>query len=417
MTNRLERDENKASAKQRSLGSAKSSASFSPAQSRDSGVRGGNIDTRETNDLPLDASQRNREAERQTETRQRGLSIDTPQPQSNRPDGPNRINHGNPPNPPRPARMNDNAIRSKEAAVYKAKIAAQKTHQTPSTAQQTIADAETAENAPGKTAPEADKNVRATAAANPENQDIRDWLEMTHFHDDDYRIKRLTKYRNVRHKLIELERQRAEIEKELHEDLEPSLFNFRTPSIAPRTSTEDLSLLNAFSPSGPAMAPPPPPQVQEDNGIKIKDSAPSPKKRLHVDEPDYQQKTPPTKIQRTNLPEHVRENVVSNRIYTSKNDGPSPNERQVRGENANKRQVRAASPNERQVRGERSLRELRARSASPNDATEWQGTYRQNKYCTHCKKYGHIRDRCWELVGRYQTYRPGDRDFSATRLV
>lgn len=100
------------------------------------------------------------------------------------------------------------------------------------------------------------------------NQDISDWLDMTNFHDQEFREKRLGIYRKKR----ALEMQQAELEREENE-LQGIPYVPRAQSTLPASSspkaTRRASIVN------PKMPPPPLPlkEANNDVGIKIKDSA------------------------------------------------------------------------------------------------------------------------------------------------
>ena len=136
---------------------------------------------------------------------------------------------------------------------------------------------------PGPRSPEVEKGPTTAKDDDLEDAaDIQDWLEMTGYFDKAYRDKALARHR----KLMELDRQRAELEMETKVELEERLHLARFSSLMPRASIEGRS----FTPqifARPSMPPPPVPakevrnhvdidsvqQPKEDVGIKIKDLA------------------------------------------------------------------------------------------------------------------------------------------------
>ena len=106
--------------------------------------------------------------------------------------------------------------------------------------------------------------------------DVNTWLEMTGYFDETYRIKAIARHR----KLVELDKQRAELEREGQIEHEERLHIARAQSVKPRESIEGSSLRSNVVPQGLpslSMPPPPPPlpmkEVQEDVGMQIKDLA------------------------------------------------------------------------------------------------------------------------------------------------
>ena len=128
--------------------------------------------------------------------------------------------------------------------------------------------------------PEAFTTEQAQPTEDPSEDaaDVQDWLDMTGFFDKAYREKALARHR----KLIELDRQRAELEMESKVELEERLHLSRFSSLMPRASTE----ARGFTPQILAKAMMPPPSIptkdvhnnvdhapKEDAGIQIKDLA------------------------------------------------------------------------------------------------------------------------------------------------
>lgn len=107
--------------------------------------------------------------------------------------------------------------------------------------------------------------------------DLDEWLQMTGYHDRPYRKKALARHR----KLIALDLQRAELEREAQVEHEERSHLARAQSIMPRESVETPSVRSVLSPrnirtSSIFSMPPPPLPVKEshdDVGVKIKDLA------------------------------------------------------------------------------------------------------------------------------------------------
>ncbi|MCJ1235334.1 hypothetical protein MMC14_003302 [Varicellaria rhodocarpa] len=105
--------------------------------------------------------------------------------------------------------------------------------------------------------------------------DKQEWLEMTGYFDKNYREKALVRHR----KLVELDKQRAELEREGQIEHEERLQISRAISIRPRESIEGAIALRASVArqvsTSSAMPPPPVPMKDagEDLGIQIKDLA------------------------------------------------------------------------------------------------------------------------------------------------
>ncbi|KAA6415198.1 MAG: YTH-domain-containing protein [Lasallia pustulata] len=108
-------------------------------------------------------------------------------------------------------------------------------------------------------------------------EDLDEWLQMTGYHDRPYRKKALARHR----KLIALDLQRAELEREAQVEHEERSHLARGQSIMPRESVETSSVRSVLSPrnirtSSIFSMPPPPLPIKEshyDVGVKIKDLA------------------------------------------------------------------------------------------------------------------------------------------------
>ena len=104
--------------------------------------------------------------------------------------------------------------------------------------------------------------------------DVNEWLEMTGYFDKAYRKKAIVRHR----KLIELDKQTAELVREGQVEHEERLHIARAQSLRPRESIESPLLRSNITPQGlPSISMPPPPlptkDIQEDVGIQIKDLA------------------------------------------------------------------------------------------------------------------------------------------------
>lgn len=106
-----------------------------------------------------------------------------------------------------------------------------------------------------------------------EDDDVRDWLEMTGYADQSYRKTALARFRKIK----ALDLQRAELEREALLESEGRSFIARPQSALPREGVEPKTTISpkAIRTSVLAMPPPPLPikDTVDDIGIKIKDSA------------------------------------------------------------------------------------------------------------------------------------------------
>lgn len=108
-------------------------------------------------------------------------------------------------------------------------------------------------------------------------KDLEDWLQMTGYYDHTYRKKALERHR----KLIALEAQKAELEREAQLDYEERAQIARAQSVLPRDSIEGDTPRVVISPrtirtSSVATMPPPPVPIKQDGGnvgLRIKDLA------------------------------------------------------------------------------------------------------------------------------------------------
>lgn len=106
-----------------------------------------------------------------------------------------------------------------------------------------------------------------------EDDDVRDWLEMTGYADQSYRKTALARFRKIK----ALDLQRAELEREALLESKGRSFIARPQSALPRESVEPKTTISpkAIRTSVLTMPPPPLPtkDIVDDIGIKIKDSA------------------------------------------------------------------------------------------------------------------------------------------------
>ncbi|MCJ1388384.1 hypothetical protein MMC18_001231 [Xylographa bjoerkii] len=104
--------------------------------------------------------------------------------------------------------------------------------------------------------------------------DVNQWLDMTGYHDQTYRKKALARHQ----KLLALDKERAELEREAQAEREEQSQIIRAQSIMPRESIEGPSSRPAIAPRIiPSFTMPPPPVPAKDSmdevGIQIKDLA------------------------------------------------------------------------------------------------------------------------------------------------
>lgn len=111
-----------------------------------------------------------------------------------------------------------------------------------------------------------------------EDDDVRDWLEMTGYADLSYRKTALARFRKIK----ALDLQRAELEREALLDSEGRSFIARPQTALPRESVEPKTIISPKAIRTSVLAMPPPPLPTKDTimkdtiddiGIKIKDSA------------------------------------------------------------------------------------------------------------------------------------------------
>ena len=103
--------------------------------------------------------------------------------------------------------------------------------------------------------------------------DVNEWLEMTGYHDTTYRKKALARHR----KLVQLDKERAELEREAQIEREEQSQLIRAQSVKPRDSVEGMPIHAVIPRTFPSFSMPPPPvpakDTTEDVGIQIKDMA------------------------------------------------------------------------------------------------------------------------------------------------
>jgi len=138
--------------------------------------------------------------------------------------------------------------------------------------QNTVSDLKVSE-----TRPNGKETHIAQEPAAERNEDLEDWLQMTGYHDRAYRKKALDRHR----KLIALDQQKAELEREAQLEYEERAQIARAQSVLPRESVERDQPRVMYSPkslrtsSGTTMPPPPVPIKQNGDavGLRIKDLA------------------------------------------------------------------------------------------------------------------------------------------------
>ena len=103
--------------------------------------------------------------------------------------------------------------------------------------------------------------------------DVNEWLEMTGYHDTTYRKKALARHR----KLVQLDKERAELEREAQIEREEQSQLIRAQSVKPRESVEGMPIRAIVPRTFSSFSMPPPPipakDTMEDVGIQIKDMA------------------------------------------------------------------------------------------------------------------------------------------------
>lgn len=244
------------------------------------------------------------------------------------------------------------------------------------------------------------------------SEDINDWLELTEFYDEEYRIGRLARLRKKRR----LEAERAELEREEQMELEQRSNLLRSqPTIPSSISPKVIRQASLVKAENVKMAPPPLPlrQANKDAGIKIKDVAlsagssqpPTPNlKRQHV-----QDDTEAPRLQRQEKVARVDLNGYANHTAPTsptlvKDDslfvrgGQLPLEKRITRENdlvSSRYRPRSISP----VYRRRSMSPRRRYSGdyagegprNPNDLLPEQPYYRT---CRICDEEGHYQRDC-----------------------
>ena len=178
---------------------------------------------------------------------------------------PRRYDEYRPNYPARPDIIDDN---ERKAAEYKRNLHQGKVEE------RAVIIAEPVGEAP-KPSPKA-VSPRTSVAAEPTEYyaDVNEWLEMTGYHDQTYRKKALARHQ----KLLALDKERAELEREAQTEREEQSQIIRAQSIMPRDSIEEPSSRPANAPRAiPNFRMPPPPVPAKDStddvGIQIKDLA------------------------------------------------------------------------------------------------------------------------------------------------
>ena len=248
------------------------------------------------------------------------------------------------------------------------------------------------------------------------NQDISDWLDMTNFHDQEFREKRLGIYRKKR----ALEMQQAELEREENE-LQGIPYVPRAQSTLPASSspkaTRRASIVN------PKMPPPPLPlkEANNDVGIKIKNSAlssglptsqsttPTLKRQNAEDDTENRRMQPADKLARLDMNGHSANGKALTNTATAKGAttpfkaDPMPLENRISRDDSDgfaaHQRGRSRSPEFRR----RSMSPHRRRYSddySPDPRAPFHRNYggimRDSRTCHNCGQTGHYQHQCTE---------------------
>ena len=248
------------------------------------------------------------------------------------------------------------------------------------------------------------------------DQDLSDWLELTKFHDQEFREKRLGLFRKKR----ALELQQAELERE-EQELQGIPFAARAQSTIPASSLPKIS--RRPSVVNPKMPPPPLPlkEANNDVGIKIKDSA------LSASLPSSQNTTPTLKRHHTEDDTESRRLQPAEKLARLDMNGHTSNEKvltspaNVKGTNTHVKLESAPLENRisredsdrftARRRGRSRSPEARRRSVSPQRrrylddyspepqasySRNYSGIARDSRACHNCGQAGHFQHQCRE---------------------
>ncbi|MCJ1284453.1 hypothetical protein MMC26_003785 [Xylographa opegraphella] len=181
--------------------------------------------------------------------------------------GPRRYDEYRPTYPARPDIIEEN---ERKAAEYKRNL-----HQVKVEPKDAVMAEAEAINEPPKPSPKIASPKPSVVAESAEYYaDVNEWLEMTGYHDQTYRKKALARHQ----KLLALDKERAELEREAQTEREEQSQMIRAQSIMPRDSVERPTSRPAITPRTiPNFTMPPPPVPAKDSmddvGIQIKDLA------------------------------------------------------------------------------------------------------------------------------------------------
>ncbi len=261
------------------------------------------------------------------------------------------------------------------------------------------------------------------------NQDLSDWLELTKYHDQEFREKRLGLFRKKR----ALELQQAELERE-EQELQGIPFVARAQSTKPTSSPPKSS--RRPSVVNPKMPPPPLPlkEANNDVGIKIKDSAlsaslpssqnttPTLKRHHAEDDTESRRLQPADKLARLDMNGHTTDDKVLTSPANVKGTNTrvklesTPLENRISREDSDRFTARQ--------RGRSRSPETRRRSVSPHRrryldgyspepqasfSRNYNGIARDSRTCHNCGQSGHYQHQCREprRDGKEWTTSPG----------
>ncbi|MCJ1432917.1 hypothetical protein MMC27_002275 [Xylographa pallens] len=179
--------------------------------------------------------------------------------------GPRRYDEYRPNYPARPDIIDEN---ERKAAEYKRNL-----HQV-KVEERDVVMAEPVGEAPKPSPKTASPKTSVATEPTEYYADVNEWLEMTGYHDQTYRKKALARHQ----KLLALDKERAELEREAQTEREEQSQIIRAQSIMPRDSIEGPRSRSANAPPTiPSFTMPPPPIPAKDStehvGIQIKDLA------------------------------------------------------------------------------------------------------------------------------------------------
>jgi len=245
------------------------------------------------------------------------------------------------------------------------------------------------------------------------DEDINDWLELTNYHDLEFREKRLRLFRKKRM----LEMQRAELERE-EQELQGIHFVARAQSVLPASASPKIT--RPASIANVKMPPPPLPlnTANNDVGIKIKDTAlsaglpasqnstPTNKRQHADDDSDNRRVQPAEKIARTDINGHASNEkpLTSPASVKAVKEESTPLESRISRENGDRyiarSRLRSRSPEFRR----RSRSPTRGRYSEDYSPERRAGYFQKNfggvgkdhRNCFNCNLPGHNQHHCTE---------------------